>query len=83
MLDSSTDVSILRMCLGQLFVSFSSLLFVLVRKTKLQEPVQKHDGLFKLTKLLMDQTYPLVALSLFVFVISSLRGVKTLLEVLK
>ena len=83
MLDSCADVSILRMRLGQLFVSFSSLLFVLVSKTKLQEPVQKNDGLFKLSKLLMDQTYPLVALSLFVFVISSLRGVKTLLEVLK
>jgi hypothetical protein len=83
MLDSSADVSILRMCLGQLFVSLSSLLLVLVRKTELQEPVQKHDRLFKFTKLFMDQTYPLVALCLFVFVISSLRSVKTLLEVLQ
>ena len=82
MLDSCANVSILRMSLGQLFMSFSSLLLVLVRKTELQEPVQKNDRFFKLPKLLMDQTNPLVALSFFVFVISSLRSVKTLLEVL-
>jgi hypothetical protein len=62
-------------------VSLSSFSFVFSVNAELQELVQEINGFLEVTKLFMDVSDLLVALSLLILVFRSLRRIKALLEV--
>jgi hypothetical protein len=75
MLDSLLNVTILLVGLGQLLVSFTSLIVTLVFFTNVEELCQVLDGKLELTHLFVDKTYLLIALGFFVFVVCSLGSI--------
>ena len=62
-------------------MSLSSFSFVFSVNAELQELVQEINGFLEVTKLFMDVSDLLVALSLLILVFRSLRRIKALLEV--
>jgi len=62
-------------------VSLSSFSFVFSVNAELQELIQEINGFLEVTKLFMDVSDLLVALSLLILVFWSLRRIKALLEV--
>jgi hypothetical protein len=62
-------------------VSLSSFSFVFSVNAELQELIQEINGFLEVTKLFMDVSDLLVALSLLILVFRSLRRIKALLEV--
>lgn len=62
-------------------MSLSSFSFVFSVNAELQELIQEINGFLEVTKLFMDVSDLLVALSLLILVFRSLRRIKALLEV--
>ena len=62
-------------------MSLSSFCFVFSVNAELQELIQEINGFLEVTKLFMDVSDLLVALSLLILVFRSLRRIKALLEV--
>jgi hypothetical protein len=64
-------------------VSLTSFSFVFSVNAELQELIQEINGFLEVTKLLMDVSDLLVALSLLILIFRSLGCIKALLEVAK
>ena len=75
------NVTVFGVGLCQLLVGLSRLGFVFCVDTQLQELVQEINGFLEVTKLLVDVSDLLVALSLLILVFRPLGSVQALLEV--
>lgn len=75
------NVTVFRVGLCQLLVGLPRLSFVFCVNAELQELVQEINGFLEVTKLLVDVSDFLVALSLLILVLRPLGSVQAFLEV--
>ena len=80
MLNSSMNVTILRVSLSELLVGLQTLLIVFSLLADLQEVVKQVDSLDDIAKLLVDVTHLLVAFGLLVLVLGRAGSRQTLTE---